>query len=137
MSVTISVQGNQEFVRANCPERIVVEVYPAEGNLPECRIEEFPFEKNVGNSTFRTVMSALGIDSGEYLCGECAGLTLRTAVFGMISGLGQKSGSEERGEGGCTMIHMGISQDREARILKSLKEIADEAISRKQKVVWG
>lgn len=137
MSITITIQDGEEYVRKHVPELIQVEHHPAQDGYPEETFEYLPFEANISNGNFCTIWNALGLQWDH--CGEVDGQVLLDAVLKtgpefLVRCLRTEGGNN----GGCMIIHVGIDYERALRYLKTLKEIATEAINRgNKKVYWG
>lgn len=68
MSVTISIENNCEYVKANCPERIRTYSYDKDIDPEQHVFEDYPFEMNLANGNFAALWNSLGLD-----CEDCSG----------------------------------------------------------------
>lgn len=130
MSVTITIANNEAYVRKHHPERILVDVYPADEQSPEMKFERLPYEMNLANGNFSTVFSALGLDV-DY-CGHLDGRVLRDALRKTPLELLFRATVVDG-----NVTYCGIGQEQAAGYFTGLLEIAEEAVRREENVVWG
>lgn len=148
MSVTIRIAHDkdqsivQEF-ECNC-----VWNCPPNPDCPECKgtgkvvFRNSRWEVNLCNANFAAIFAALGLPHEEY--GEIDGRALLRAIESYFPGLAvresrrYRSGELMGGEEGTGALHIEMGLDEEAvRIrLDKIREIAEEAARREEKVVW-
>lgn len=148
MSVTFTIANNSQYVDAHCPELIQKTTYDCECKEeskdgspdPLCRecsgsgketFYGYPFEVNMTNANFRTLMSALGMEVEDF--GELDPRRLRKAVQRIPAALIQR---EDRQENDNLYIQ-GISEIRAQSYLTKLLELTREAERREDKIVWS
>ncbi len=152
MSVTFTIADNERYCRENFPERIVsvayeclccdssMDIAPTPG-CPHCRgsgicgVETFPYELNVANGNFRTLMAALGMEA-ESGFGDCQPRELLQAVTATSAGWIVREERVESLPEQAQAIYCGIDQEQAERYLEALAEIAREAERREQPVIW-
>ena len=96
------------------------------------------WEVNMANGNFATLMSALGLSSGnDNGCGAIDARTLLEALNRFRPELAVRATTEETGPGGAQMVNCGIGLDYIIRRTEKLREIAMEAARREEMIVWG
>lgn len=145
MSVTFFIDNNETYVDSNCPEHIRETVYDcqcAEFNPepnPDCRecagtgkvtFRNYPFELNLSNTNFCTLMNALGFDFDCF--GEIDPRRMLKALNRIPSGLVCREASQEGNH-----LYAGICPEQADRYFRTLTEIASEAERREEKILWG
>lgn len=150
MSISFFIDNGGDYVDANCPhliEKDAVEcicVYDDDQPQPDCHFckgsgttifERYPFELDLSNSNASTLLSALGL-AFDY-CGDIDGRTLLAAIDRTPVSLIQRQTTEGTGANGCQWINCGIREEQATRYLTILREIAEEAVRREERVCWG
>ena len=101
----------------------------------------YPFEANLANGNAYAVMNMLRMPA-DY-SGECNPQIVLDGIAFVraMNAVGHEplvtAPSEERGEGGCRMVHCGREPDQIERYMVAFEGIAMEAARRKVNVVWG
>jgi hypothetical protein len=152
MSITFTINDNENYVNNNCPELVHREDYScqcvdfAENGeaYPTCSLcdgigsiayEQYPFELNIANANARTLINALGL-TFDY-CGEIDPRTILKAVKRTPAALIEREGYESHTEGEPHMIAFGIHEDQAQSYLDRLAYIAQEAEKREEKIYWS
>jgi len=139
MSITITIDNNRPYCLDRDLQTYTTFDCDCEGENPDCpyckgtgreSFEQLPFELNLANANFRTLANALGLDDDDY--GETDGRVLLKAL--------QRTPTElvlrETVESGNSYF-AGIQGEQASRYFTALTEIANEAIRREEKVIWG
>jgi len=151
MSVTFYINNNDKYVDENCPEKIIKEtddcqcVDFSDNGKPvstcfTCKgkgtisITYYPYEMNIANGNFYTLMNALGLDDECY--GEIDPRTLLKAINRTPTSLIERHTTQSGGNGKVTMISCGIAPEQAQGYIDTLKEIAIEAEKREEKIYW-
>jgi hypothetical protein len=129
MSVTITISNNKKYVDQNCSEKINIIVYPEDDFYPKFTEKNYPFEMNMANGNFHTVMSALGLDM-DYV-GSMDARILYNALKKTHPEMFERI---TRQDGIVTFCGIGINQAESYHY--RLYEICEEAIKREEKLVW-
>ena len=134
MSVTVTIVNGEEYVRENCPEKIHVEVFPADVQFPDgYRMEYLPYELNMANGNFHTVFCALGVSGIEFdYVGEIEPRKLLKAIQRTHQDLFVRATQRT-----LNIINCGIGREQADNYISKLVEICEEAIKREEKVCWG
>lgn len=140
MGVTITIAANDKFCRDNGLTTVEKEECFCDGKGCEfCEMKGFyemesrPFEMNVTCANFATLWNSLGLqfDGENDWCGEIAPHAVLSVLRTMDPALLLK---ETRVEGNMTSF--GTGEERAARYLNGLREIANEAERREENIVW-
>lgn len=144
MSITITINNNEKYVRENKPEEIEkrkIECYcvwhgQVDPTCPKCKGKGwdfyafYPYEMNLANANFATLWNSLGLESKPW--GELnPQVALKALARTPTALLVRENRFEDR------VYHCGIHEDQANRYFASLKKIADEAEKREEKIIWG
>ena len=126
MSITFFINGGQEWAEKNNK----VKIKRFEDDNYEMKI--YPFELNVANGNAGLIFKMLGM--GMDWCGEADAADILRRVRAAVPQTREQT--TVRG-GGITIINCGVSDSQSLRYLNELEAIAEEAVRRKEKIVWG
>ncbi len=130
MSVTLTIQNNTQYINANHPELIQVEVYE-QGTAQEFTCKSYPFEFNVSNSNFAFLWQTLGLYTEDSYSGSIEPTLLQNCLKRLeIDSICRQDVVEDR------YFMQGITLEKATRYYWSLMQLINEAKKRKALIVW-
>lgn len=132
MSITVTIENNREYVKANCPELIEVETYDCNDEVRT--IEYLPFELNMANGNFGDVFRSIGLALTEdtFWYGNMSAAEFRKHLNQLKPA---KLTSEAEQDG--IVYTQGRTIEQATRYYWQLNKICNEALKRGARIVWG
>jgi len=151
MSITFMINDNEEYLKANAPHLIEEEVFTcqcvdhSEDGKPwaDCftcsgkgsvSFTRYPFELNLANANFRTLMNSLGLSDDD--CGELDPRTILKAISRTPARLIERQTRVVSNPNHAQVIECGIGKEQAERYMVNLVKIVEEAEKREEQVYW-
>jgi hypothetical protein len=132
MSITVTIENNREYVKANCPELIEVVTQDYYGDA--YTIEYLPFELNMANGNFGAVFRAMGLalTEDDFFFGSIPATEFRKHLNQLKP---TKLTYESTQEG--IMFTQGRTLEQATRYYWQLNKICNEALKRGANITWS